>query len=305
MASHAKAPCLKEFVSTMQTYTKNLNEHRKSLAPRPVAGPAAADLPPIFAAVVPTVLQLGDTVSRSFYEAKAGMKAARVVMPSCGPATNLNFAKLAVVKKVTRDLAKHIKTASYGTAPFDMVAKETKVSKFLRQAFDHQLFTRHPLPTASPWASKIYQVTPFVANTPWFHVGFPSFGCMECRLITEGCMYYIGIAIENVPGETIKEKRRSIIQGDKDSLLSLVQQHGWCVKLCEGECLVVPTGFLIISLCNTVCYGMRWCCSSDINDRLRNVQQLTSLLAEFGELRQPTTGYQQFLDFLKEPTSAD
>lgn len=249
MSSHATAPCLKELVSTMQTFTNNLSEHRTSLAPRPAAGPVAADLPPILAAVVPTVQQLGDTVSRSFYEAKAGMKAARVMLPISGPAAIMNSAKLAVVEKVTRDLAKHIKTASYGTAPFDMLAKETKVSKFLRQAFDHQLFTRHPLPTSSPWASKVYQAAPFVANTPWFHVGYPSFGCMERRLITEGCLYYIGIATENVPGETIKEKRRSMIQGDKESLSSLVQQHGWCVKLCEGECLVVPTGFLIIGLC--------------------------------------------------------
>lgn len=115
-----------------------------------------------------------------------------------------------------------------------------------------------------------------------------------------GRQYVLCWYVGQVPGGTIKEKRRTLIMGGKDSLEPLVQQHGWCVKLADGDCLVVPTGFIIISLCNEEWYGMPWWCSFDENDRLRTVGQLGALLQEFGELRAPTIGYPQFYDFLKE-----
>ena len=115
----------------------------------------------------------------------------------------------------------------------------------------------------------------------------------------EGCETLVGIKIESVEGLTWAEKRRALSCMTVDGWTQLVTNtSGFCSKPTTGSLVLIPSGFIITSASRGGAY-MRWCVSSDQADSSRTASTLESLIKEFPEIRQPQTGYAQYLDWLK------
>ena len=69
------------------------------------------------------------------------------------------------------------------------------------------------------------------------------------------------------------------------------------MEIAEGKTYVVPSGFARVFVTTGGMMGLRWAIASDEADMGRVTQTVREMLAAFGELRQPDTGYVQLLDF--------
>ena len=85
-----------------------------------------------------------------------------------------------------------------------------------------------------------------------------------------------------------------------DVLQTYSKADGWIVVVSLMQCVVIPTGFMTLSMPanDTTCKGIRWSLSSCDSDKCRVGNQLKELLPAFPEVRQANTGYQQLHDFL-------
>ena len=151
-----------------------------------------------------------------------------------------------------------------------------------------------------PWNAKLQGLQFFAATDKYMHVGFPQFGAMEGRFIVEGSVGILGMDPKHVPGENIREKRKSIMRAPFETLDSMCKDNGFITSVDAGECVFIPTGFIIV-MCSVSekVFGVSWGLSSDGEDRLRSMAQLGDILASFPETRAPSTGYQPFYEWLQ------
>ena len=234
----------------------------------------------------------------SLFEAKGGLKGALVaVKPATDPTSEL--LKTPYLKKAYKDIGAHCKAHAirWGVAKMSEVPKRKKIEKLLHKGFDSMIFTTTILPKNVDWADSIYAMQAIGMEDGFLHTGFTHLCSMEARFLIDGSEIVGGISTEAIPGHTIKDKRKFLYMSTVDTIKTLITASGWLLKHDNTQVLIIPTGFMVM-MCSSGAVGLRWSMSSDDADLERVKLSLTSLLESFPEMRNPSTGHSQFLDFL-------
>lgn len=174
--------------------------------------------------------------------------------------------------------------------------KRKKVYKELTSAFHRSLFSVCQLPKAD-WSALATEPQLFMMGNSHLSVGFTHFCMMEVRLLITGTEIVCGLPYTIVPGESFREKRRSVYMATTDQISSWVQQGGFRVVHENTNALVIPNGFIVVAA-STNAVGIRWSFSTEEADLERASYSLTQLLESFPEMRNASIGYGQFLDYL-------
>ena len=258
----------------------------------------AESLPPLVEVSKALWLKMhGKLTNGSVFEAKAGIKASKVTSENYPGSTITSIAK---VKKACRDLAGHLKTNNTGVVPVQDLPLQRKLLKTLKDAFDANLFATVSLPANADWAAKVFGFHIEASNTGHCAVSTPHMGLMRNTLLFSGEQIVIGIPVNPEGGKMlIKELRKTIYTSTVDALEALVMNGGYIHFVKAGELLVTPSGYIQAIICTEDCVGIGWSCTSDENDRNRVISVLGTLLEQFPETGNPSTGYSQFYDYLR------
>ncbi len=116
-------------------------------------------------------------------------------------------------------------------------------------------------------------------------------------LLTGKCVI-AGIPLDSVPGEDIKEKRKTLFQSTIDGLRALLDSGGFLVQLTDDGALVIPTGYVTITATTETAIGLRWSISGDERDADRAAHALGMLLDVHPEMRNPSLGHAQLHEWL-------
>ena len=73
------------------------------------------------------------------------------------------------------------------------------------KCYDAQLFTKYQLPANQDWAEKVYRKEYFGNVQHHIQIAMPHFGCMEARMVLYGEGVVFGMALDDIPGATIRE----------------------------------------------------------------------------------------------------
>ena len=84
-----------------------------------------------------------------------------------------------------------------------------------------------------------------------------------------------------------------------DTLTEIASEAGFLMEVVEGKTYVVPSGFARVFVSTGGMMGLRWSIASDEADMGRVKQTVREMLSAFVELKQPSTSYVQFLDFIE------
>ena len=246
------------------------------------------------------LLESNATEGGSLFEAKGGLRVA-VIKGSAD--TTGDILKMPYIKRGLKDLASHAQLhhGHFGVWKMTELPRKRKVVKTIKEAFDHQVMSTIALPKSGDgtetWADLVYDPQLFNMSSMHVNVGFGSFCCMEGRLVLRGSMILMGIATEKVPGASFKEKRKSLYMSTVDVLKGLLGEGGRLVKVEAPNLVLIPTGFVVLETSDECC-GLRWAVSGDASDGERVKMQLKELLASFPEMANPSTGYQQFYNYM-------
>ena len=107
----------------------------------------------------------------------------------------------------------------------------------------------------------------------------------------------MGLPIDKLPGDNLKTKRHLLFQATVDKIKALLEDGGFIVKQDATRALLLPTGFLFISVSKGA-VGLKWGVASDATDTERVKMQLEGLLKPFAELNSQALGHVQLLDWL-------
>ena len=108
-----------------------------------------------------------------------------------------------------------------------------------------------------------------------------------------------GIPVHKVDGENWREKRRTLQRLTIDDMNTLIGSTGGFVLTPKaGDVVVLPTGFILATASASSSY-VRWITSGDVEDTSRVIACLDAMCSEYPEVRNPKTGYAEFLDFLQ------
>ena len=284
---------LDKLIRNLKTAVAEHKRATKQAATDPAAGPVAA-APPLWTVLTTVSSHVGDTCTNSVHEAKSAMNAAKTV-----PVVDLLslLRPLQATKRAKKDLTAHLRHSAQGVVELRDAPTRRKLEKILRKAFDGALFTTLLLPDL-PYAEKVYTPSWFGMAAKFLHVGFAPFAVMEAKFVESGTLVVAGLAYEQVPGASLKEKRRHLFMAQYEEVKALLAQGGWVAKVETNECLVVPSGYLTVTCALEPTLGLRWGVSGDTADCDRVQFALTQLLNSFPEMRNASLGHQPFLDFL-------
>ena len=229
----------------------------------------------------------------SFYEAKAGIKGCLLDKTDAAN-TLLNNA---IFKSAAKQIAKHHKTADSGNIIIAEKNKLKRIEKVLRVSIDPALLARYGIRKEASWATKILGFSFFGRTPRYWHVGFPPHGAMVCRLQLSGSSILAGIPVDKIPGGDLKAKRRGLINVQEQELVALLAD-GFFATLKSGDLLITPTGFIVLECTESTSVGLWWTVSSDDADARRCLHQLQQMIEAYPEVRQASTGFVQFKDFL-------
>ena len=84
-----------------------------------------------------------------------------------------------------------------------------------------------------------------------------------------------------------------------DVLTELAVASGFLVEIVQNKTYVVPSGFARVFVTVGGMMGLRWNIASDEADTARVKTAVREMLLSFPELKQPSHGYVQFLDFIE------
>ena len=299
-AAHKKAKDWTSNLSKVKSWlakrdrTKAIEENRADQADQPEGPPVYQRLLQIKDSLAE---QLAAAGTGSIFEAKAGVRGIKVV-PKCGTDPVAEVQKVAYTKQLQKELASTLKHHDWGTSSYSDTKKTKKVMKILQDAFDPCLFSQLALPAhdSHPWTAKVYELQLMGMPRFWINVGATHLACMEARMLFDGEETLYGIPPENVPGDSLKDKRLWLLRATVNELLEAVKA-GWCLHHDAGEIAIIPTGFIVIALAKET-RGIWWCMSVDARDTQRCQHMLGELLNSFPELRGPQLGYSGFHDYL-------
>jgi hypothetical protein len=234
----------------------------------------------------------------SIFESKGGIRASSVCPKGQGDILG-DFEKSALGKTSIRGIKKHLQGSPWGVlslAATDQKAK--KLDKVLKKAFDGALFSRLPLPVTTEWAGLIYGMQVMGARKGFQQIGLLHFACMEARVCISGEAHLIGIVPSVVPGANLREKRAFLSGCGVDEVHSHAVQGGWGMKMDPGSAVVLPTGFMVVSVFSEDTYWLRWSISSDEQDTNRVKAGIKAITDAYPEMRNASSGHTQFYEFL-------
>ena len=255
---------------------------------------AAAPQPPLIH-ILTTMSETLCTPPGSIFEAKGGLKAC-LLGPKSGQDPACEIHKLSYIKKGQKELTEHMKSNHWGVWQLKEEPKAKKVNKMLDTGFDQNVRAKMLLP-ALDWAKMVFETVMWMTGVGHVHVGMGHFCCMEARLLLEGKEIVLGIPLEKIPGSNMKEKRKHLFSATIDTLTTLLGQGGFLHEHDSSKLLVLPTGFMFVFVSTGAC-GLRWAVSSDDADTERVKAHLSALIHAFPEMKNPSTGHGQLLDWL-------
>ena len=308
ISSLLKHETMKAYNFTVCTFRRNMMAAKRTDALDAGAARARArgeeQEPPLFFVTIGTVLKnLKDTTSSSLFEAKAGIRAALFDVDASlkvGTKRGLALDDMAVCKKIKTSLDKALKTQEHVMDRMDPTTAK-KLDKMLSVVLpDKALLQQYAVNLDAAWSQDFTRKRFFAMKAPFFHVGFPAYGASEVRVVLSGSLVYCGVKTEAVPGDTLKKQRELLYNASRVELEELIKKDGWIAEVGAGQGILVPTGFITMMLCPSVCtFGLSWHSYADQQDKLRAMRQLSQLTDEYSECRTPQTGYMQLLDFFR------
>ena len=231
----------------------------------------------------------------SLYEAKAGIRGHVAKIPG---ALLVPLQKQATFKKAVKDLKKHVTTRDYRTSTLSQ-KDDGKLYKLLRTHMDAAAFQRFVIPKESVMLDeKVCRLQWYAQRESSVICGMNTFAAMEGRLIMDGECHWIGIACDQVPGDSLRDKRAVILGMAEGDLKTLIETHGWSLSAAAGDIMIAPSGFVCCVVAETTVYGMRWTIAADDADALRCKTGLAEIMAAYPETKQPSTGLSMFHDHL-------
>ena len=202
------------------------------------------------------------------------------------------------VRKAFRDLDAHCAKFPSSYVPIVSPPVLKKIDKLLKRALDPGMTTRWVLPEA-PWAESVFTPSCVGFKAPSMHASWQLLGKMEALTVFQGTAKIFSIESTSMLGASYADKRKWLYTATIDELISAAKGHGYLAVAEAGITYVFPSGFCWVMVANEGMKGMRWSLTSDEGDKARVMLTVRGCLNAFTELRQPSTGWQSFLDFLE------
>ena len=239
-------------------------------------------------------------ISQSAFVAKGGEKASAFRVEQ-GQEPMQDLAKNAVVRKRVKDVTEHMKNT--GSRHSHMQADENspdgkKVLKILRKGFASELRTRMTLPDEN-WGHNVFSPDVAIATEGYISISPTLFCTTEARVYLSGEEILCGSPYNNIQGNTMSEKRNYIESLTVDGLIKMLEESkGWLTKTVEGECIMIPSGHLVINYVLSKPVMVRGSVGGDDLDKNRVRAMLSALLECYPELNAPNQGLAQFHEWL-------
>ena len=184
-----------------------------------------------------------------------------------------------VYKRTKVDLLKHLKkTHEYGIAGVDPRKRKT-MEKLLVRAFEMSILTPIQVPGDTAWGDKVDGMQAFACSAKFWSICVPPFASIEARYVVEGSMLFAGLPLDVIPGDGLKQKRQALYDMGAEKMAELIEASGWIGAVEEGNVIIVPTGFMVISCCrSTTSHGFRWMVEADNNNTHRTIASLEQLI---------------------------
>ena len=178
-------------------------------------------------------------------------------------------------------------------------AKLKKFTKALQKCFDDPpLFTTYPLPADEDWIHLVHTPTFFGQAPGTFKVGSGHMACFEIMFVLKGNALVVGIPYDKCPGDNISQKRKFLMDAGADQLSTIVEKDGSALLADQTKAIMLPSGWLYVMAFPTDTLGIRWTANADTAGDARVGTMLGHMLDAYSNLRNASTGHQQFADFL-------
>lgn len=202
------------------------------------------------------VNQLGAVNVGSMFESKAGIRIAKLAPVSgTDPASELKV--LPVMKAAMKAIDQHMeKNEKWGSVDLDP-NKFSKGINILQKAFAKTVLATISLPQGPAFSTMVYKKQAF-GHSVGFYIGLTHFACMECRCLTVGRQDTMGVPVQDVPGNDMKEKLVWLYAASNPQLIDVVRAKGWYLRQTTAEAVLVPSGCFILSCSSEeAAYGVR------------------------------------------------
>ena len=190
-----------------------------------------------------------------------------------------------------------MQTTTKCVLPIHVASAQKKIEKTVRKSFDSGLFTKFQLPNEA-WAKDVHSMVWFGGRKHDITVGHGHMCLLEARLICQGEMLVAGFPCDKLDGQTLKDKRNSVITMDPTAFTTAIKDYGFIGRVKPGELFCLPTGFMCAMTYSIDTYGLRWTFSADEADTARAVRTLKGLFDSFPEMMNESKGYIQLRHFL-------
>lgn len=265
-----------------------------------VADDVRAQLPPIALAMA-AVSTKQSKVSSSIYEAKLGIRAAKLSFADAEFIRKL--AAKPMVRTMKKQLLKSHATASYVVGSLD-VPKQRQIHKHLQPKLEASCFAMWPFPKDSAWGAKISAWQLFSVTPSHLHAGVSPFGMTDARLILDGEACFMGAPVDQSDGADSRDKRVRALALSEHALETFIMQaaSGWVLKVVAGDFVFIPSGHMVMRRATdeyVTPFGLRWSVAGDAADMLRVQGTMGSVLREYLETKGTATGYGQLVEYLE------
>ena len=270
----------------------------KAAVAKTAVKPTLETPPPLFE-VSKALLAQGMTVSSSSFEAKCGLRAALIAPSQGDPGDTIRGWPKG--KASIKRLEQHLKSNMHGLDPINDNPTIKRVLKELGKSFDKMLFSKLCLPEDQDWTRKVYDPWFYGMNKGYTFMNLNQMCVMDARLLIRGSVIMIGLPLLRNPPMTIREVRHAASTMTVDDLRDCLKfVGGWALEHDNTKLAVIPTGYLVLTVCKEDAIGIRWGMSSDEADTARVVKSLQVLLEEFPEIGNSSTGYSQWKQWVSE-----
>ena len=244
-------------------------------------------------------------VSKSIYEAKAGVRAACIAGDAPERVCEFITKNKLVKTNIGKAHASMKQTQqTWVASPLDPGTPKSKAFlKAIGKLLDPAFTAMHVLPDEG-WAHKVAAADVIVVNetrTKSVKTSATQYASCEIRCYIEGSTEDVicGIPVHKVDGENWREKRRTLQRLTIDDMNTLIGSTGGFVLTPKaGDVVVLPTGSILATASASSLY-VRWITSGDVEDTSRVIACLDAMCSEYPEVRNPKTGNAEFLEFLQ------
>ena len=253
---------VKEFNEKIKSSKAWVEKRKREHAASQAAGSAATEESPLvkkFSELA--TAYAGDVIPAavigSIFEAKAGIKPAKVTPKANSGDPVQMLSNLPAVKAARKSLKLHLHSNPWGLFPFLDESKVKKIDKILAKGYDGMLLSCLPLPNHLDWTQKVFAREAFGMSSNFLNIGINHSCLMECRLLLSGSETLFGFTYAEIPGASAKEKRSWLYSASAIDLLPVLQAGGFIATHDQTEVLVVPSGFIVVCMSTVGATGIR------------------------------------------------